>query len=437
MTTQTTNLLFQTTGANAAAPRNTSQDRLADSARNNGAGAFGATLSRELAARQQAPQPQAPAPAAQQSKPAAQQQSKPNAADKPANREPVREQARAGARPASHEGDAKTAKTASAEGKEESGAAEGAAEAAEAAAAATTPVTDMLAFMASLTRPAAADAATVPTDAAAADAGDQQLKALESALENMTGAATGAGDEAAAGAAVTDELGKGVTLAAGVQRAPVDPNAPQALAGALPEGQQDAAQFQTQLRESQQQLATSVEEAPAPLAQLQAQAAKMADTVGNPAAVPGDRIPARVGSQAWDNQVSQRIVYMVGKEQAATLTLNPPDLGPVQIVLNVSNDQATVAFSAEQLEVRQALENALPRLREMMSESGIALNNATVDAGARQQQDEQRRTPGGAGGNGNLAGAGTGDEGEAALNEVAPRTRTVGLGERGMVDLFA
>jgi flagellar hook-length control protein FliK len=437
MTTQTTNLLFQTTGANAAAPRNPSQDRLADSARDNGA--FGATLSRELAARQQTPQPQAsaPAPAAQQSKPAAQQQSKPNAADKPANREPVREQAKAGARPASHEGDAKTAKAASAEGTEESGAAESAAEAAEAAAAATTPVTDMLAFMASLTRPAAADAAAVPTDAAAADAGDQQLKALASALENMTGAATGAGDDAAAGAAVTDELSKGVTLAAGVQRAPVDPNAPQAQAGALPEGQQDAAQFQTQLRESQQQLASTAGEAPAPLAQLQAQAARMADAVGNPAAVPGDRIPARVGSQAWDNQVSQRIVYMVGKEQAATLTLNPPDLGPVQIVLNVSNDQATVAFSAEQLEVRQALENALPRLREMMSESGIALSNATVDAGARQQQDEQRRAPGGAGANGNLAGAGTGGEGEAALNEVAPRTRTVGLGERGMVDLFA
>ena len=419
MTTQTTNLLFQTTGANASAPRSASQDRLADSARNNGA--FGATLSRELAARQQAPQPQAPTPAAQQPKPAAQQQSKPNAADKPTNREPVREQTKSGVKPASHEGEAKTA---SAEGAEESGAA-------EAAAAATTPVTDMLAFMASLTRPASADAAAVPLDAAAA--GDLQSKALESALEHMTGAA----GDAAAGAAVTDELGKGVSLAAGVQRAPVDPNAPQVQAGALPEGQQDAAQFQTQLRESQQQLATSVDEAPAPLAQLQTQAARMAEAVGSQAAVPGDRIPARVGSQAWDNQVSQRIVYMVGKEQAATLTLNPPDLGPVQIVLNVSNDQASVAFSAEQLEVRQALENALPRLREMMSESGIALNNATVDAGARQQQqDDQRRASGGSGANGNLAGTGAGNEGEA-VNEVAPRTRTVGLGERGMVDLFA
>ncbi|MGF6275314.1 flagellar hook-length control protein FliK [Massilia sp. UYP11] len=436
MTTQTTNLLFQTTGASAGAPRGANPDRLADSARGNGA--FGATLSRELAARQQAPQPQPQTPAAQQPKPAAQQQSTPKAADKPANREPVREQAnKAGARPAGPDGEAKTTKPASAEGKEEAETAQGAAEgAAEAAAAATTPVTDMLAFMASLTRPAAADAAAVSPDAAAA--GDLQSTALEGALERMTGAAGSTGADAAAGAAaVTDQLGKGVSLAAGVQRAPSDPNASQAQAGALPEGLQDAAQFQTQLRESQQQVATRIEDAPAPLAQLQAQAARMADAVGNPAAVPGDRIPARMGSQAWDNQVSQRIVYMVGKEQAATLTLNPPDLGPVQIVLNVSNDQASVAFSAEQLEVRQALENALPRLREMMSESGIALGNATVDAGARQQQDCERQAPGGANANGSLAGNGTGGEGEAAVNEAAPRTRTVGLGERGMVDLFA
>ena len=417
MMTQTTNLLFQTTGANAATQRSASPDRLADSVRDNGA--FGATLSRELAGRQQVPQP-----AVQGAKPAPQQQSKPNAADKPANREPVREQAsKINTKPASREGEARAATTAAADGQEDAEAAE----AAEAAAAAATPVTDMLAFMASLTKPA--DAAALPSDAAAA--GNLQLKALE----NMTGAVAATGDDAAA----SDGPGKALSLAAGVQRAPVDPNA--VAANALPEGQhevqQNSDQFQAQLRETQQQAVPAVEEAPAPLAQLQAQAAKMADAVGNPSAVSGERIPARVGSQAWDNQVSQRIVYMIGKEQAATLTLNPPDLGPVQIVLNVSNDQASVAFSAEHMEVRQALENALPRLREMMSESGIALNNATVDAGARQQQESERRAQGGGrgGANGNLGS--DGGEVEPALNEVAPRTRTVAVGERGMVDLFA
>lgn len=438
MTMQTNTLPFQITGANATAQRPATPDRLADAARSSGSGGFSATLNREMATRQPAAAP--PQPAAQP-KPA--QGPKPAGTDKPANREPVREgPTRSTIRPPMHDGDAKPTQTASsstadaASDAEDAAAAEAAA--AAAAAAATTPVTDMLAFMASLSQPASA-AATVSTDAAAAGAateGDAQLTALETALDNMKAVATGATD-------ATDDTGaaggKGQALASGVQQTSADLRTTQTPGAALPQGEQDVGQFQAQLRETQQQQQQLpvAEEAPAPLAALQAQAAKL-DATGNPA-MPGDRIPARLGTQAWDNQVSQRIVYMVGKEQAATLTLNPPDLGPVQIVLNVTNDQATVAFSSDQLDVRQALENALPRLREMMSESGIALGNATVDANVpdqrQQQQDSERRAQAGQGGTGGLTG--DGQDGAPAVNEVAPRTRTVSIGDRGMVDLFA
>lgn len=429
MTMQTNSLPFQVSGANALNGTNATQrNASADKPAANANGGFGATFSRELAQRQQ-PQPAAPAPApapAQQAKPA-QQGSKPAQADKPASREPAHQ---AAAKPAADSAP-KTAKADSKGSAEESG---DAAQAAEAAEAATTPVTDMLAFMASLQQPAAN--AAVGTDAAAGgSAVEAQLTALENAMKNLKGSATGAD-----GAAVTtDDSGAGLKLATGVVPAATDAVAAQqdvALQGQ--DDQQDAAQFGAHLREAQQAVPAAAEEAAPPLAQLQAQAAKLAE-VQNPAAT-GDRIPARVGSQAWDNQVSQRIVYMIGKEQAATLTLNPPDLGPVQVVLNVSNDQATVAFSSQQLEVRQALENAMPRLREMMSESGIALGNATVDAGAANQQGSQNGERRAEGGNGNGGGnglAGTG-QGEVAVNEVAPRaTRTVALGDRGMVDLFA
>jgi len=440
MTMQTNTLPFQITGANATAQRPATPDRLADAARSSGSGGFSATLNREMATRQ--PAAPSPQPAAQP-KPAP--GPKPAAPDKQTNREPVREgPTRSTIRPPMHDGDAKSTQAASsstadaASDADDAAAAEAAA--AAAAAAATTPVTDMLAFMASLSQPASA-AATVSTDAAAAGAateGDAQLTALETALDNMKAVATGATDDTDA----TDAAGgKGQALASGVQQTPADLRTTQAPGAALPQGEQDVGQFQAQLRDTQQQHQQQqlpvAEEAPAPLAALQAQAAKV-DATGNPA-MPGDRIPARLGTQAWDNQVSQRIVYMVGKEQAATLTLNPPDLGPVQIVLNVTNDQATVAFSSDQLDVRQALENALPRLREMMSESGIALGNATVDAnvpdGRQQQQDSDRRAQGGQRGAGGLTG--DGQDAAPAVNEVAPRTRTVSIGDRGMVDLFA
>ncbi|MEW7848770.1 flagellar hook-length control protein FliK [Massilia aurea] len=430
MTMQTNTLPFQVTGANATTPRPATPDRLADTARSGGTGAFSATLNREMAARQPLQQQQPQAAAAQQSKPA--QGAKPANADKPANREPVRENGtRATIKPPAEESEAKATQAASSDGAKAASDADDADDAAAAeaaAAAATTPVTDMLAFMASLTQPASTTASTDAALASTATEGDAQLTALETALDNL---------KAMTGDTTDDSGGKGLTLASGVQQTPAELRTTQATDTALPQGEQDAAQFQAQLRETQQQQLPVAEEAPAPLAALQAQAAKL-DATGNPAAVPG-HIPARLGTQAWDNQVSQRIVYMVGKEQAATLTLNPPDLGPVQIVLNVSNDQATVAFSSDQLEVRQALENAMPRLREMMSESGIALSNATVDANVpdqrQQQQDRDRRAQGGQGGAGGVNG--DGQDATPAVNEVAPRTRTVSIGDRGMVDLFA
>ena len=422
MTMQTNSLPFQVSGANpingAGAVRSATPDKMASSSANGG---FGATLSREIAQRQ--PAQQTPAPAQSQAPKQTQQQSKPNAADKPAQREPTPQ---AGAKPAA-DGNASAGAGTSASAKtaqtDESAASEDTSAAvSEAAAAATTPVTDMLAFMASLTRPAteASTGASLDTGSAAAAAG-QQPGALEDVLQNVKGKAPGAGDGPALAAGVTPD-----TLEAAAQGA-----------GALPQGEADLAQFGAHLREARQAAPVAASEEPVQLTALQTQAAKLAETQA-PAAVPGDRIPARVGTQAWDNQVSQRIVYMVGKEQSATLTLNPPDLGPVQIVLNVSNDQASVAFSSQQLEVRQALENAMPRLREMMSESGIALGNATVDSGAANQhnhQDSERRAQGG---NGNPNGVGGTGQGEVALNEVAPRaTRTVVLGDSGMVDLFA
>jgi flagellar hook-length control protein FliK len=91
---------------------------------------------------------------------------------------------------------------------------------------------------------------------------------------------------------------------------------------------------------------------------------------------------------AWDQQLGQKIIFMAaGGEQSATMELNPPDLGPLQVVLSVNKDQATAAFSSAAPEVRQALESALPKLKEMMSEAGIQLGSATVSAGMSDQNN--------------------------------------------------
>lgn len=100
-----------------------------------------------------------------------------------------------------------------------------------------------------------------------------------------------------------------------------------------------------------------------------------------------ERLTPRVGTPAWDQALGQKVVWMVaGEQQSASLTLNPPDLGPLQVVLNVSNSQANATFIAAQPEVRQALEAALPKLRDMLGEAGIQLGQASVNSGEPNQQ---------------------------------------------------
>ncbi len=139
-----------------------------------------------------------------------------------------------------------------------------------------------------------------------------------------------------------------------------------------------------------------------------------------------------VGTSAWNQALGEKIVWMAaGAQQTASLTLNPPHLGPLQVVLQVSNDQATASFFSAQPEVRQALEAAFPRLREMLDEAGIQLGQATVSADTPHQNDgSDRQTQASA-----RPFGGADDAGPAGLETLhAAPVRQSG---RGLIDTFA
>ncbi|MFA5172311.1 MAG: flagellar hook-length control protein FliK [Sulfuriferula sp.] len=137
---------------------------------------------------------------------------------------------------------------------------------------------------------------------------------------------------------------------------------------------------------------TSITQAELPtVPQLQATSVNLA--VSHPEMIMTDKITARVGTPAWDQSLSQKIVWMSNSaQQTASLTLNPPDLGPLQIVLSVNNDQANATFIAAQPEVRLAIEAAMPKLREMMSDAGIQLGQANVSSGDTRQQNNNQQS---------------------------------------------
>jgi len=108
-------------------------------------------------------------------------------------------------------------------------------------------------------------------------------------------------------------------------------------------------------------------------------------------AVSANQISPPLNSSAWDKAVGQKVIWMVGSSmQSAELTLNPPDLGPLQIVLNVTNDQANATFISAHPDVREALEASLPKLRQMMDDAGVQLSGFSVNAEASNQGQQGR-----------------------------------------------
>ncbi|WP_051144970.1 flagellar hook-length control protein FliK [Thiomicrorhabdus sp. Kp2] len=104
-----------------------------------------------------------------------------------------------------------------------------------------------------------------------------------------------------------------------------------------------------------------------------------------------------VKSPQWGQALGQRVVFMANNQvQQAQITLNPEKLGPVQVKLHMDKEQQMhVTMNAQHLTTREAMESALPRLREMLEQSGI--NLASVDIGEHSNFSQNKE--GSAGGN--------------------------------------
>lgn len=146
-------------------------------------------------------------------------------------------------------------------------------------------------------------------------------------------------------------------------------------------------------------------------------------------------LPQRVGEQGWGQGLAQRVMWLVGnKQQSAELKLNPAHMGPLEIKVTMKNDQASVALMANNAVVKEALEQALPRLRDMFNQQDIQL--VQVDVGQRQ---DPRQAEADAHLHGGGQGGGAHDDGDLdGLTEVAAE----GIEEPvqqglGLVDAYA
>jgi Flagellar hook-length control protein FliK len=142
-------------------------------------------------------------------------------------------------------------------------------------------------------------------------------------------------------------------------------------------------------------------------------------------------IDVPVANARWGEALGERVLWMTGQKLGtAEIRLNPAELGPVRIEIKLDDNQAQVHFTAQHAATREAIEQALPRLRELFSSEGLTLASTDVsEDGVRQQQNGRDER-------GGRSLAGTGQDGQDAGDEAEPVTVSQRLAD-GLIDTFA
>ena len=75
--------------------------------------------------------------------------------------------------------------------------------------------------------------------------------------------------------------------------------------------------------------------------------------------------------------------------------MSSAELGPLKVQISVDDKSTHILFSASHAVTRDALEIALPRLKDMLAENGMSLTNASVSDQeiANQRNHSDQRNP--------------------------------------------
>lgn len=100
-------------------------------------------------------------------------------------------------------------------------------------------------------------------------------------------------------------------------------------------------------------------------------------------------VEQQVATSAWEQAIGGRLTFMAKNGvTVAKLHLKPAEMGPIEITVKMREDQASISFNAHHANTREALEVAIPRLREMFAQSGLNLAEADVQSGASHAHAE-------------------------------------------------
>lgn len=121
--------------------------------------------------------------------------------------------------------------------------------------------------------------------------------------------------------------------------------------------------------------------------------------------------PMQLNREIAGEQVAERVQMMMSKNlKNIDIRLDPPELGRLQIRMNMTGDGATVHFTVANQQARDVIEQSMPRLREMLAQQGVQLGDSSVQQQSSGQQQNRYAA-------GNGQGTGQGDGNQAFLGE--------------------
>lgn len=156
------------------------------------------------------------------------------------------------------------------------------------------------------------------------------------------------------------------------------------------------------------------------------------------AATPGNMLAVAtpLGNPNWGADFSRQFVSITqganNLPHTAELRLDPPELGPLRISINISDNVANAVFVSPHAAVRQTVENALPQLQQLLAQAGISLGQTSVNDQGQPDQAFQQPSPSGSHGTGGtgIAAVGAHDAGLATAMARSPASDA-------LVDTFA
>lgn len=97
----------------------------------------------------------------------------------------------------------------------------------------------------------------------------------------------------------------------------------------------------------------------------------------------------------WGKDLGEQIMWMHNKDiSVAEIRLNPDHLGPISVRIDVNQDQqATIMFTAQHLEAKEAIEASIPKLREMLVSQQVNLVNVNISQNSTPNQGRSQPNP--------------------------------------------